>query len=57
MHLYFAMLVNGRPVDPAPYLAVAPCGTANARHLTAAAQDEKRIPARIYADASRLTIK
>jgi murein DD-endopeptidase MepM/ murein hydrolase activator NlpD len=24
-HLYFGMIVNGRPVDPAPYLNVVPC--------------------------------
>jgi murein DD-endopeptidase MepM/ murein hydrolase activator NlpD len=24
-HLYFGMIVNGRPVDPAPYLHVSPC--------------------------------
>jgi murein DD-endopeptidase MepM/ murein hydrolase activator NlpD len=24
-HLYFGMIVNGRSVDPAPYLEVAPC--------------------------------
>lgn len=29
-HLYFGMLVNGRPVDPAPYLGVAPCGATRA---------------------------
>jgi murein DD-endopeptidase MepM/ murein hydrolase activator NlpD len=26
-HLYFGMIVNGRPVDPAPYLHVGPCGS------------------------------
>jgi murein DD-endopeptidase MepM/ murein hydrolase activator NlpD len=25
-HLYFGMIVNGRSVDPAPYLKVGPCG-------------------------------
>ena len=25
MHLYFEMLLDGRPVDPAPYLEVPPC--------------------------------
>jgi murein DD-endopeptidase MepM/ murein hydrolase activator NlpD len=25
-HLYFGMIVNGRPVDPAPYIGVMPCG-------------------------------
>jgi murein DD-endopeptidase MepM/ murein hydrolase activator NlpD len=26
-HLYFGMVVEGRPVDPSPYLHIAPCGT------------------------------
>jgi murein DD-endopeptidase MepM/ murein hydrolase activator NlpD len=26
-HLYFEMIVNGRPVDPAQYLNVVPCGS------------------------------
>jgi murein DD-endopeptidase MepM/ murein hydrolase activator NlpD len=26
-HLYFGMIVDGRPVDPSPYLKVRPCGT------------------------------
>jgi murein DD-endopeptidase MepM/ murein hydrolase activator NlpD len=26
-HLYFGMIVDGRPVDPAPYLHVGPCGS------------------------------
>lgn len=25
-HLYFGMIVDGQPVDPAPYLKVTPCG-------------------------------
>ena len=25
-HLYFAMILDGRPVDPAPYLRVPACG-------------------------------
>jgi murein DD-endopeptidase MepM/ murein hydrolase activator NlpD len=29
-HLYFGMLVNGRPVDPTPFLGVAVCGGAAA---------------------------
>src|SRR4051794_4008919 len=30
-HLYFGMIVNGRSVDPAPYLNVGRCGTGTAR--------------------------
>jgi murein DD-endopeptidase MepM/ murein hydrolase activator NlpD len=26
-HLYFGMIVDGRPVDPAPYLNIVPCGS------------------------------
>ena len=26
-HLYFGMIVNGHPVDPAPYLNIVPCGS------------------------------
>ncbi len=26
-HLYFGMIVDGRSVDPSPYLHIAPCGT------------------------------
>jgi murein DD-endopeptidase MepM/ murein hydrolase activator NlpD len=26
MHLFFGMIVGGQPVDPAPYLALSPCG-------------------------------
>jgi murein DD-endopeptidase MepM/ murein hydrolase activator NlpD len=25
-HMFFAMLINGKPVDPAPYLQLPPCG-------------------------------
>jgi hypothetical protein len=25
MHLYFGMLINGHPVDPAPYLGLSAC--------------------------------
>jgi murein DD-endopeptidase MepM/ murein hydrolase activator NlpD len=38
-HLYFGMLVEGRPVDPAPYLGVDPCGAGKA-----AAQDTNGRP-------------
>jgi murein DD-endopeptidase MepM/ murein hydrolase activator NlpD len=44
MHLYFGMFVNGRPVDPAGYLGVAPCGSAAAAKMT----DELVPPTRAY---------
>jgi murein DD-endopeptidase MepM/ murein hydrolase activator NlpD len=28
MHVYFEMLLNGKPIDPAPYLGVPPCHVA-----------------------------
>jgi murein DD-endopeptidase MepM/ murein hydrolase activator NlpD len=40
-HLYFGMIVDGRPVDPAPYLNIAPCGSG-----TAAVQDDRIRPTR-----------
>jgi murein DD-endopeptidase MepM/ murein hydrolase activator NlpD len=43
-HLYFGMIVNGHPVDPAPYLRVAPCGTHEA-----ATQDPRIRPTRLFA--------
>jgi murein DD-endopeptidase MepM/ murein hydrolase activator NlpD len=42
-HLYFGMIVNGRPVDPAPYLNVAPCGSNAASSL-----DNRNHPARRF---------
>jgi murein DD-endopeptidase MepM/ murein hydrolase activator NlpD len=38
-HLYFGMIVDGRPVDPAPYLNIVPCGSG-----IAAAQDGRIRP-------------
>jgi murein DD-endopeptidase MepM/ murein hydrolase activator NlpD len=43
-HLYFGMIIDGRPVDPAPYLNAAPCGSG-----TAAAQDPRIRPTRLFA--------
>jgi murein DD-endopeptidase MepM/ murein hydrolase activator NlpD len=43
-HLYFGMIVNGRSVDPAPYLNVVPCGSA-----TPVAQDARIRPTRLFA--------
>jgi murein DD-endopeptidase MepM/ murein hydrolase activator NlpD len=43
-HLYFGMIVDGRSVDPAPYLNVVPCG------LRAPAPSDIRIrPTRLFA--------
>ena len=38
-HLYFGMIVNGRPVDPVPYLKIASCGAGDV------ASGDKRIRA------------
>lgn len=43
-HLYFGMIVNGRSVDPAPYLNLVPCGSA-----AAAIQDGRIRPTRLFA--------
>jgi murein DD-endopeptidase MepM/ murein hydrolase activator NlpD len=42
-HLYFGMIKDGRPTDPAPFLRVAPCGSG-----TAAATD-RRVPPTVMA--------
>jgi murein DD-endopeptidase MepM/ murein hydrolase activator NlpD len=43
-HLYFGMIVDGRSVDPAPYLDVPPCGS------TATVSRDTRIrPTRLFA--------
>jgi murein DD-endopeptidase MepM/ murein hydrolase activator NlpD len=43
-HLYFGMIINGRAVDPAPYLDVAACGAG-----AAASQDTRIRPTRMFA--------
>lgn len=43
-HLYFGMIVNGRSVDPAPYLNVFPCGS-----RATAAGDSGNAPTRLFA--------
>jgi murein DD-endopeptidase MepM/ murein hydrolase activator NlpD len=43
-HLYFGMIVNGRPVDPAPYIHVVPCGSG-----TQAIHDSRIGPTRVFA--------
>ena len=44
-HLYFGMIMGGQPVDPAPFLAVTPCGTA-----APAAQSTLLRPTRLFAE-------
>jgi murein DD-endopeptidase MepM/ murein hydrolase activator NlpD len=43
-HLYFGMIVNGRPVDPAPYMDVVPCGSE-----ASAPRDARIRPTRLFA--------
>jgi murein DD-endopeptidase MepM/ murein hydrolase activator NlpD len=43
-HLYFGMILNGRPVDPAPYLKVGLCGSG-----AGGAQDTRIRPTRLFA--------
>lgn len=51
-HLYFGMLIDGRPVDPAPYLTVAPCSAAPAARDTVPpardAHTEGNVTAQLY---------
>jgi murein DD-endopeptidase MepM/ murein hydrolase activator NlpD len=42
-HLYFGMIVDGLPVDPAPYINVTPCGTD-----APAARDARIRPTRLF---------
>jgi murein DD-endopeptidase MepM/ murein hydrolase activator NlpD len=43
-HLYFEMIVNGRPVDPAPYIHAVPCGSG-----AQTVQDPRIGPTRLFA--------
>ena len=43
-HLYFGMIVDGRSVDPAPFINVAPCGSS-----ASAVQDPRIRPTRLFA--------
>jgi len=43
-HLYFGMIVDGRSVDPAPYINVMPCGSS-----ASASQDTRIRPTRLFA--------
>jgi murein DD-endopeptidase MepM/ murein hydrolase activator NlpD len=49
MHLYFGMFVEGRPVDPSPFLAVGACGSARVRNQAMLAAGDRRPPSRFYA--------
>jgi len=46
-HLYFGMIVDGRPIDPTPYLGVHPCSGHTAARVGPA--DGKLPPSRAYA--------
>jgi murein DD-endopeptidase MepM/ murein hydrolase activator NlpD len=43
-HLYFGMILDGRSVDPAPFLNVGPCGAG-----VASVRDTRIRPTRVYA--------
>jgi len=49
MHLFFGMIMQGHPVDPAPYLAVARCSGAVRTKADMLAADGKIPPTRAYA--------
>jgi murein DD-endopeptidase MepM/ murein hydrolase activator NlpD len=49
MHLYFEMVMDGRPVDPAPYLGVPLCHAAHRVRADMLGADGKIPPTRHYA--------
>jgi murein DD-endopeptidase MepM/ murein hydrolase activator NlpD len=49
MHLFFGMLVDNRPVDPAPYLGLGLCSGAYRTRADMLAADGKLPPTRVYA--------
>ena len=49
MHLFFGMIVDGRPVDPAPYLGLSLCHGAHRVPADSLATDGKVPPTRAYA--------
>lgn len=48
MHLFFGMIVDNRPVDPAPYLALSLCTAAHRTPGDTLAADGKVPPTRVY---------
>jgi hypothetical protein len=55
-HLFFGMILDGRTVDPAPYLAVSPCDGAPLHAQAAArrfAADGKLLPTHTYASLQK----
>jgi murein DD-endopeptidase MepM/ murein hydrolase activator NlpD len=48
MHLFFGMIVDNRPVDPAPYLALSLCTGAHRTPGDTLAADGKVPPTRVY---------
>lgn len=50
MHVYFEMLMAGRPVDPAPFLGLSLCNGATRRASDMLASDGKIPPTRHYAE-------
>ena len=49
MHLFFGMIVDDRPVDPAPYLDLSLCSGAHRTPDDMLTADGKRPPTRAYA--------
>ena len=56
MHLFFGMIVDGRAIDPAPYLKVRPCGQIyEARAKEQQDADGKIPPSQVYARPGALS--
>jgi murein DD-endopeptidase MepM/ murein hydrolase activator NlpD len=49
MHLYFGMIMEGRPIDPAAYLNVPPCGQGGAPKAPPVSADGRIRPTRWFA--------
>jgi len=48
MHLFFAMVLDGRFVDPAPYLGAPACGAGHKTDLATVLANGKLQPSRVY---------